>query len=176
MTVASATSTSPRTPVAAATTRHRGGADDDRRMPTRGGDGDDRRAGDDPRRGQVRRRPSLGCRRRRHPQPVACAHRRFNHEPLHVRRAALVPHPDPRPGPVRRPRPPADRRWLLALLLLNLGNRASTGLSGLFLGVFAAPGLLAVGAPFSSSSWYPLGIAISVVLWLVVGFVVVRAG
>lgn len=62
----------------------------------------------------------------------------------------------------------------VALLLLNLGNRASTGLSGLFLGVFAAPGLLAVGAPFSSSNWYPLGIAISVVLWLIVGLVVSR--
>ena len=62
----------------------------------------------------------------------------------------------------------------LALLLLNVGNRASTGLSGLLLGVFAAPGLLAVGAPFSSSSWYPLGIALSVVLWLGVGWVVSR--
>ena len=62
----------------------------------------------------------------------------------------------------------------VALLLLNLGNRASTGLSGLYLGVCAAPGLLVVGAPFSSSSWYPLGIAISVVLWLVVGLVVSR--
>ena len=64
----------------------------------------------------------------------------------------------------------------LALLLLNVGNRASTGLSGLLLGVFAAPGLLAVGAPFSSSSWYPLGIALSVVLWLGVGWVVSRRG
>ncbi len=61
-----------------------------------------------------------------------------------------------------------------ALLLLNLGSSASTGLAGLVLGVFAAPGLLAVGAPFSSASLYPIGIAISAVLWLAVGVIASR--
>lgn len=62
----------------------------------------------------------------------------------------------------------------VALLLLNLGDSARTGLGGLVLGVFAAPGLLAVGAPFSSSDLYPIGIAGSAVLWLAVGFIASR--
>ncbi len=62
----------------------------------------------------------------------------------------------------------------VALLLLNLGSSASTGIAGLVLGVFAAPGLLAVGAPFSSSSLYPIGIGVSVLLWLGVGFIAAR--
>ena len=63
---------------------------------------------------------------------------------------------------------------LVALITLRLGDSTATGLIGLVLGVFAAPGLLAVGAPFSSASLYPIGVAISVVLWLVVGLLASR--
>src|SRR3954471_18772128 len=63
---------------------------------------------------------------------------------------------------------------LVALLTLRLGDSTATGLAGLVLGVFAAPGLLAVGAPFSSASLYPIGIAVSVALWIIVGYVAAR--
>jgi hypothetical protein len=61
-----------------------------------------------------------------------------------------------------------------ALALLNLADGQASGLAGLVLGVFAAPGLLAVGAPFSSSSLYPIGVAISAMLWLIVGAIAAR--
>jgi hypothetical protein len=63
---------------------------------------------------------------------------------------------------------------LIALLALNLGDSTASGLVGLVLGVFAAPGLLAIGAPFSSATLYPIGIALSVVLWLIVGYLAAR--
>jgi hypothetical protein len=62
----------------------------------------------------------------------------------------------------------------VALVALNIGDSTASGLVGLVLGVFAAPGLLAVGAPFSSATLYPIGIGVSVVLWLVVGYVAAR--
>jgi hypothetical protein len=62
----------------------------------------------------------------------------------------------------------------IALIALNAGESTTTGLIGLVLGVFAAPGLLAVGAPFSSTALYPIGVAVSVVLWLVVGYLAAR--
>jgi len=62
----------------------------------------------------------------------------------------------------------------IALIALNLGDSTASGLLGLVLGVFAAPALLAVGAPFSSATLYPIGIAISVVLWLLVGYLAAR--
>jgi hypothetical protein len=57
----------------------------------------------------------------------------------------------------------------LALLLLGVFDGKTSGYGGLLLGVFAAPGLLAVGAPFSSDSVYPIGVTLSVMLWLIVG-------
>jgi hypothetical protein len=62
----------------------------------------------------------------------------------------------------------------IALVALNVGESTTTGLIGLVLGVFAAPGLLAVGAPFSSTTLYPIGVAVSVVLWLIVGYLAAR--
>ncbi len=62
----------------------------------------------------------------------------------------------------------------IALIALNVGDSTASGLAGLVLGVFAAPGLLAVGAPFSSSALYPIGVGISVVLWLLVGYLAAR--
>jgi len=63
---------------------------------------------------------------------------------------------------------------VLALVLINVGNSSGTGLTGLVLAVMAAPGLLVVGAPFSSSTIWPVGLALSVVLWLVVGYVAAK--
>jgi hypothetical protein len=76
-------------------------------------------------------------------------------------------------GPLVALLPPAIL-GLLALLVINVGNSAGTGLTGLVLAVLAAPGLLAVGAPFSSSVLWPIGIVLSVVLWVVVGYVAAR--
>lgn len=62
----------------------------------------------------------------------------------------------------------------LALVLLNAFDSTWSGVGGLVAGVCAAPGLLAVGAPLSDRSMWPAGIAISVVLWLLIGFVASR--
>lgn len=62
----------------------------------------------------------------------------------------------------------------LALALLNLFESYATGMTGLVFGFFAAPALPAVGAPFSSSSLYPLAIGISAALWLMLGLVAAR--
>ena len=62
----------------------------------------------------------------------------------------------------------------LALLSLNLFDGKTSGYVGLILGVLAAPILLAVGAPFSDSSLWSIGIALSAMLWLIVGSVAAR--
>ena len=61
-----------------------------------------------------------------------------------------------------------------ALIALNLFDGKTSGLVGLVFGVFAAPLLLAVGAPFSDQSVYPIGVALSVLLWLIVGAIAAR--
>jgi hypothetical protein len=63
---------------------------------------------------------------------------------------------------------------LAAIAALALFDGRASGWTGLILGVCAAPGLLAIGVPFASTSTYPLGIAISVMLWLAVGVVAAR--
>ncbi len=63
---------------------------------------------------------------------------------------------------------------VLALLILELFDGKASGYAGLVLGVFAAPALLAVGVPFSGDEMVPIGIAISAMLWLVVGAVAAR--
>ncbi len=45
---------------------------------------------------------------------------------------------------------------------------------GLIGGVFAAPALLAAGAPFGDRGLYPVAIGASMVLWLLVGFLAAR--
>ncbi len=62
----------------------------------------------------------------------------------------------------------------VSLLLLNAFSTRTTGVTGLVLGFFAAPALPALGAPFSDSSRYPVAIAASVVLWLIVGLISAR--
>jgi hypothetical protein len=62
----------------------------------------------------------------------------------------------------------------IALLSLRLFDTAWSGAVGLIGGVFAAPALLAAGAPFGERDLYPWAIAASVVLWLLVGFLAAR--
>ena len=62
----------------------------------------------------------------------------------------------------------------LALLSLNLFDGKASGYVGLILGVLAAPILLVVGAPFSDSSLWSIGVALSAMLWLMVGAVAAR--
>jgi hypothetical protein len=63
---------------------------------------------------------------------------------------------------------------LFALLVLRLFDGKVSGYVGLIFGVFAAPALLAVGAPFSDSSLYQIGVAFSAMLWLIVGAIAAR--
>jgi hypothetical protein len=63
---------------------------------------------------------------------------------------------------------------LAAIAVLALFDGRASGWTGLILGVCAAPGLLAIGVPFASTSMYPLGIGISLVLWLLVGAIASR--
>ena len=76
-------------------------------------------------------------------------------------------------GPFLAVIPPAVL-GVAALLSLELFEGKASGYAGLFLGVAAAPALLAVGAPFSDSSVWPIGIAVSAMLWLIVGAVAAR--
>ena len=62
----------------------------------------------------------------------------------------------------------------LASLSLRLFDTAWSGAVGLIGGVFAAPALLAAGAPFGDRGLYPLAVAASGLLWLLVGFVAAR--
>ena len=63
---------------------------------------------------------------------------------------------------------------LAAIAVLALFDGRASGWTGLILGVCAAPGLLAIGVPFASTSVYPVGIGISLVLWLLVGAIASR--
>jgi hypothetical protein len=49
-----------------------------------------------------------------------------------------------------------------------------SGAVGLIGGVFAAPALLAAGAPFGDRSLYPLAVAASGLLWILVGLLAAR--
>jgi hypothetical protein len=62
----------------------------------------------------------------------------------------------------------------IAVIALRLFEGKTSGYVGLIAGEMSAPGLLAVGAPFSDSSLYPIGIAISAMLWLIVGAIAAR--
>jgi hypothetical protein len=61
-----------------------------------------------------------------------------------------------------------------SLLVLKLFDGKVSGYVGLVTGVFAAPLLLVVGAPFSDSSLYSIGVALSAMMWLIVGAVAAR--
>ena len=63
---------------------------------------------------------------------------------------------------------------LIAIVVLKFFDGAWSGAVGLIAGVCAAPGLLVVGAPFGDSSHYPLAIAGSAVMWMLVGLLASR--
>lgn len=58
--------------------------------------------------------------------------------------------------------------------ILKLGEGRTSGIAGLVTGVSAAPGLLVVGAPFADEARYPMAIAASVPLWLLLGLLASR--
>ena len=62
----------------------------------------------------------------------------------------------------------------IALLTLELTDGTASGVTVLVSGICAAPGLLAFGGPLATSNDRPIGIAISVVVWLIVGVVASR--
>jgi hypothetical protein len=62
----------------------------------------------------------------------------------------------------------------VAWFSLQLFDTAWSGAVGLIGGVFAAPALLAAGAPFGDRGSYPAAVAASGVLWLLVGFLAAR--
>lgn len=62
----------------------------------------------------------------------------------------------------------------IAYLSLRLSDAPWSGAVGLIGGVFAAPVLLLVGAPFGERSLYPVAIVASVVLWVLVGLLASR--
>jgi hypothetical protein len=62
----------------------------------------------------------------------------------------------------------------VAYAALHWSDAAWSGAIGLVGGVFAAPVLLMVGAPFGERSLYPLAVAASAGLWLILGFVASR--
>jgi hypothetical protein len=57
---------------------------------------------------------------------------------------------------------------------LHFSDAAWSGAVGLIGGVFAAPALLAAGAPFGDRDMYPLAVAASGVMWMLVGFLAAR--
>ena len=62
----------------------------------------------------------------------------------------------------------------IAYLALRLSDTAWSGAVGLIGGVFAAPGLLVVGAPFGERSLYPVAVGASVLGWVLVGVLASR--
>ena len=64
--------------------------------------------------------------------------------------------------------------WLLDVVVRAVLDGRLRGWSTLFLRLSAAPGLLAVGYPFALESERPLGVLISIPVWLLVGYVAAR--
>lgn len=62
----------------------------------------------------------------------------------------------------------------IAYFSLQLFDTAWSGAVGLIGGVFAAPVLLVAGAPFGDRGLYPLAVAASGVLWMLVGVLASR--
>ena len=62
----------------------------------------------------------------------------------------------------------------IAWLSLRLFDTAWSGAVGLIGGVIAAPGLLAAGAPFGDNTLYPVAVAASGLMWVLIGFVASR--
>lgn len=63
---------------------------------------------------------------------------------------------------------------LIAYASLQLSDAAWSGAVGLVGGYFAAPALLAIGAPFADRSIYPIAALASGAMWFVVGVLASR--
>lgn len=62
----------------------------------------------------------------------------------------------------------------IAILSLRLFDGPVSGTIGLVGGVFAAPALLIVGAPFGDNDIYPIAVGASAILWLLTGYLAAR--
>ncbi len=62
----------------------------------------------------------------------------------------------------------------ISFLSLELFDSAWSGAVGLIAAVWAAPALLAAGAPFGERSLYPWAVAASTLLWFLVGLLAAR--
>jgi hypothetical protein len=62
----------------------------------------------------------------------------------------------------------------LAYASLRLSDAPWSGATGLIGGYFAAPALLAVGAPFGEREIYPLAVAASGLMWFLIGILAAR--
>jgi len=62
----------------------------------------------------------------------------------------------------------------IAYLSLQLSDASWSGPVGLVGGYFAAPTLLAIGAPFADRSVYPIAAGAAAVMWLFVGMLAAR--
>ena len=62
----------------------------------------------------------------------------------------------------------------IAYLSLQLSDASWSGPVGLIGGYFAAPALLAIGAPFADRSVYPIAAVASAVMWLLIGVLAAR--
>lgn len=64
--------------------------------------------------------------------------------------------------------------WMLDAAVRGVLDGRARGWTSLLLRLCAAPGLLAVGYPFATRTERPLGIALSVPLWLLIGYAAAR--
>jgi hypothetical protein len=62
----------------------------------------------------------------------------------------------------------------IAYMALHWSDASWSGAIGLIFGVFAAPCLLLVGAPFGDRGMYTLAIGASILLWIAVGLLASR--
>ena len=62
----------------------------------------------------------------------------------------------------------------IAFAALQFDDGRLSGMVGLLAGGSAAPGLFVAGAPFADDTHFPIAVAASVPLWLVIGFVASR--
>ncbi|MEO1059497.1 MAG: hypothetical protein AAFY28_21540 [Actinomycetota bacterium] len=62
----------------------------------------------------------------------------------------------------------------IAWAALRVSDAGWSGAVGLIAGVCAAPALLAAGAPFGDDGLYPIAVAASAVMWLLIGWLAAR--
>ena len=62
----------------------------------------------------------------------------------------------------------------IAYVAIEFDDSRTSGLIGLLAGGAAAPGLLVAGAPFADNTQFPLAVAASIPLWLILGWVASR--